>query len=110
MSKTFKFMSRWGTEYEIRFIKTAYTYDGSLAICVEGKEPDFGWWEPYANLTVNLGDGLTYLDANNVPDLCEFVIGKGWAKVVGEGFSGFCTYPRVEFTDEFIDEVCEEEE
>ena len=67
-----------------------------------------------ATLAKNLGDfpptHCAYLDSNNVPDLVEFVIGKGWCEQVGEGASGFCTYPFVEFTDEFLDEICVTEE
>ena len=110
---TYKFKSRYGTEYEIRFIKARYMYGGSLAIKVEDFEPDGEWWEPYATLTVNIDDfpykRCAYLDSNNVPDLCEFVLEKGWAKEVGCGRSGYCTYPMVAFTDEFLNDVCEEE-
>ena len=111
--KTFKFKSRWGDEYEIRFVKTQYAMDGNLAILAENLEPEFGWWEPYGNLTVNLGDDLNgwmgYLDTNNVPDLCDFAIEKGWCTVVGYERSGFCTYPLAVFTAEFLEEICEEE-
>jgi len=40
---TYKFKSRYGTEYEIRFIKARYMYGGSLAIKVEDFEPDGEW-------------------------------------------------------------------
>ena len=109
-----EFTSRYGGTYEIRFVKANYACDGSLAIVVEDFEPDFEYWEPYCNLTVNLGgfgfgQRTAYLDANNVPDLCEFVIENGWAKVIGEGRSGFCTYPLVEFSSDFIDVICKGE-
>lgn len=104
---TYQFKSRYGTEYEIAFEKTLYVYDG-VAVEVWCREENY--WTPYATLTKNLGDfpptHCAYLDANNVPDLVEFVIGNGWAEQVGEGRSGWCTYPFVEFTDEFLDEVC----
>lgn len=45
-----------------------------------------------------------------MPDLVEFVMSNGWAKEIGEGHSGFCTYPMVEFTEEFVNEVCVAEE
>ena len=110
--KMIEFTSRYGSTYEIRFVKANYACDGSLAVLVEDKEPDFGFWEPYCNLTVNLGgfglgQSTAYLDANNVPDLCEFVIENGWATIIGEGCSGFCTYPLVEFTEEFLGGICE---
>ena len=112
MGKIFEFTSRFGGKYEIKFIKTAYMCDGSLAIVVEDMEPGSEWWESYGNLTVNIGGfffgpHMAYLDTNNVPDLCDFVLDMGWATIVGEGRSGYCTYPLVEFSEEFIDEICE---
>lgn len=106
---TYKFTNRYGTEYEIAFEATRYVY-GGLAIEVHCREQEQGWWEPYGTLTKNLGyltsTSRAYLDANNMPDLVEFVLEKGWCEKVGEERSGFCTYPLVEFTDEFINEVC----
>lgn len=108
---TFKFTSRYGTEYELAFEKAYYVYGGiAIEVWCDG---EYGW-EPYATLTKCLGDfpptHCAYLDSNNVPDLVEFVIGKGWCEQVGEGASGFCTYPFVEFTDEFLNEICVTEE
>jgi len=110
--KTFNFKSRYGTEYELAFEKATYAYFGNLAIEVhcKDKRERYAFWEPYATLTVNLDPvmpNMAYLDSNNVPDLCEFVIDKGWAEKIGEGTSGFCTYPLVLFTDEFLNDVCE---
>ena len=109
--KVFDFMSRWGDKYEIAFFKANYVSGDNLAVEVECREENQEWWEPYGMLTVNLGYTFgarqAYLDTNNVPDLVEFVMGKGWAKEIGEGHSGFCTYPMVEFTEEFVDEICE---
>ena len=106
------FKPQWGDECEIRFVKTAYAHDDSLAIAVLSRELDSEFWEPYATLTVNIGMPLgsneAYLDDNNVQDLCEYVIENGWARNVGSGMSGWCTYQKVEFTDEFLNEICEE--
>lgn len=108
---TCKFKNRYGDEYEIFFEKVRYLY-GGLAIDVWNKH-EYGW-EPYGTLTKNLGDfpptSCAYLDANNLPDLAEFVLGNGWAEVIGEGSSGYCTYPFVQFTDEFLENVCFGEE
>lgn len=110
--KTFKFTSRYGTKYKLMFEKTRYV-SGGVAIEVWCAEDD-DCWEPYATMTKNLGylpsAKWAYLDTNNVPDLAEFVIDKGWCEQVGEGRSGFCSYPLVRFTDEFLDEICVEEE
>ena len=112
MSKSFQFKSRHGKTYEIRFVKTRYTYDGSLAVQVECFDSGFNCFMPYGNLTVNLDCGnlgcSAFLDSNNSPDLCDFVIANGWAKEYGQKRSGFCTYPLVIFSDKFLNDVCEE--
>ena len=109
---TYAFTDKYGTEYEIAFERASYMVDGSLAIEVHCREQGDEWWEPYGTLTKNLGGfyfgpRTAYIDANNLGDLCEFVMEKGWATEIGEGRSGYCTYPLVEFADEFVDEVCE---
>ena len=110
---TFEFENRFGTRYTVSFEKKTYIYRGT-AIEVWCKEPGSCYWEPYAMLTKNLGDlpptNLAYLDGNNVPDLVEFVLGNGWCKKVGECSSGYCVYPLVEFTEEFLNEICISEE
>lgn len=104
------FKSKWGKEYEIRFIATEYI-DGNTAVLVESVEPDIGWWEPYGDATVNLGEplleGMAYLDTNNMQDMADFMMMHGWCEPIGFGHSGFCTYPLVKFTDEFLNTVCE---
>lgn len=109
--KTFVFKSRWGNEYEIRFVRNRYVCGGSVSVEVENLEPDFGYWEPYGMLTVNLGhsyhEGTAHLDANNLPDLVEYVLEQGWAKQIGLDASGYCKYPLVAFTSEFLEEICE---
>lgn len=109
MGKLIEFTSEWGTEYTLAFEKARYCYGDGLAIEVHCRERGEEWWEPYATLTVNIDPVMekqAYLDTNNVGDLCERVMAEGWAKQVGEGRSGYCTYPLVEFTDGFLDEVC----
>lgn len=112
MPNTFKFTS-YGVEYEIGFEKTSYCYGGGLAIEAYCKEPGDELWEPYGSLTVNIegvpvaSGSSAFLDTNNCRDLCEFVFEKGWATPIGAGRSGYCTYPLVVFTDEFLNEICE---
>lgn len=110
MGRQIEFTSSWGTKYTLAFEKTNYIYNYGLAIEVHCKEDGCGWWEPYGTLTVNIceptGDKRAYLDTNNLRDLCKRVFDEGWVTQVGEGRSGFCTYPLVEFTDEFLDEIC----
>ena len=93
---------------KLAFLLDAYASNGATAITALCEED--GFVECYADLTVNLGGparaNAGFLDANNSRELCEFVVAKGWARRVGEGRSGFCAYPLVEFSREFIDEVC----
>ena len=111
MGRSVKFTSRFGIEYELMFERVTYQHGGTVAICVWCKDCVEGYWEPYADLTVNLPERVhspnhAFLDTNNNPDLCQFVIDSGWAHAIGEGTSGFCTYPLALFTDEFLDEIC----
>ena len=111
MGKQIEFTSSFGTEYTLAFEKASYAYGGGLAVEVHCREDGDEWWEPYGTLTKNLMGYFTppngaFLDANNLRDLCARVIDEGWARPVGEAKSGFCVYPMVEFTDEFLDEVC----
>lgn len=108
MGKLIEYTDQYGDNYTLAFERAEYCF-GDIAIEVHCKEEGEEWWEPYATLTVNLGlcfDGQAHLDTNNVKHLCEFVMERGWAKRIGEGASGYCTYPLVEFTDEFLNDIC----
>lgn len=70
---------------------------------------------PYGDVTVNLDSSITgenygFLDTNNCdPKLIKFLTKNGW--IEDTGFivpSGYCVYPIVKFTDEFLNEICEE--
>lgn len=62
--------------------------------------------EPFAMLTVNLGEKLppnqAYVDTNNLRTAFDFIILYNLGKLIGFGQSGFCTYPLIEFD---LDEV-----
>ena len=107
--KTFEFENIAGEEIEIKFVKAEYM-DGNLAIAVHSFEPDEDCWDMYGMLTVNLGhsmyEGEAYLDTNNCGHLCQWFMQQDWAEFVGAGQSGYCTYPLVAFTYEFLDEIC----
>lgn len=110
--QSFEYENEWGQAHQLAFQRASYAHGGSLAVMAWCWSED-GYWEPYASLTVNLDDGAAsrnraYLDANNVEGLCDFVVGNGWAEVVGVGASGFCAYPLVEFSEEFVSDICSE--
>lgn len=110
MGKLIEFTSSYGTEYTIAFERLNYVYGGNLAIEVHSREKGEEWWEPYATLTKNLGgfysEREAHMDTNNIRDLCDMVIERGWAEVIGTDHSGFCEYPLVRFTEEFLEEIC----
>ena len=110
MGKTIEFKF-YDTEYTLAFEKAHYYYDDRVAIEVHCREKGEEWWEPFGTLTKNLPEYSTppnaaFLDDNNLHKLCERVLDEGWAQVIGEADSGFCVYPMVLFTDEFLEEVC----
>jgi len=64
-------------------------------------------WEPWCDLTVNIGSLLPNeiaLDVNNFPDALEFVKENNIANLIRYTTSGFVKYPIVRFTDEFFRE------
>ena len=94
-------ISNWGNEYEVR-IKEAEYYNGNLAIMLECYDGEYGFWEPYGNLTVNfedpLPDGYAYVDTNNMPNAEEFINKYNLGEHTGEcKASGYCTYPLYKF-------------
>lgn len=98
---------------KLRFIKARYVYFNNLCIEIESFDDGIQAWVPYGSLTVNLDKALrateAYLDTNNCgPDLINIMLEKGYCHKTGEtGVSGFCTYPVVQFTDEFLGNILE---
>lgn len=95
-------IANWGKEYEVRINKTKY-YNGDLAITLDCYDEEYGFWEPYGNLTVNfdekLPDGYAYVDTNNMPMaeafIGEYELGEFAGKYMS---SGYCTYPLYKFS------------
>lgn len=109
MMKPVKFMSQWGKEYKVVFVKNTYANNGQLYIGCLNEDEDYGGWEPYCDITVNLnaaliGENYGYIDVNNGdPKLFALMKRKGWIAETGfYGGSGFCSYPMVEFSEEFL--------
>lgn len=93
---------------ELVFQKTTYVHDHSLAIVAFESNTH----EPYCCVTTNLGlviaDDMAYLDTNNLPDICNWLVSMGYAEVVAFANSGYCTYPLVRFSKEFLDSCIQE--
>ena len=94
-------ISNWGHEYEVKVEKTQYM-NGNLAIQLMYYDDEYGFWEPYGNLTVNfdekLPNGYAYVDTNNMPNADQFIeeynLGVHQDKYK---CSGFCAYPLYKF-------------
>lgn len=111
--KPIKFKSQWGTEYNIIFIKSNYANNGRLYVGCYFDNEEYGGYEPYCDVTVNLSNSLPkgnygFLDTNNGDTkLFDLMFKKGYMKKVNSliGSSGFCTYPVVKFSDEFLEMI-----
>lgn len=103
--KTYK-LNAWGNEYNIALKKTEYT-NGRTAIIMNVVE-DNKIVEQWGVLTVNLpdepllGENFAYVDTNNNgQDIIGWLEENNIAHTTGfYGFSGFCSYPMVEFEEE----------
>ena len=99
---------KWGNTWKITFIKEHYM-DGNLAIQMVNLDPDEGYPEEYGDLTVNvefLADPYrACIDVNNMGDiLVEWLVNQSIAIDTGRKMhSGFCNYPVVEFSREWVD-------
>lgn len=97
----------WGETYELKFYKGNYTNNNNLAI--QSTIEEDGFEEPWSMVTVNidpLPENWACIDTNNNGNsMLTELIDAGYCHVVGYKASGFCEYPVVEFTNEFLEEV-----
>lgn len=98
----------WGENHRARFERSQYVNNGNLYIGVSTWSEEWGAWEPWCDLTVNLGietaKNEAFIDTNNCsPDLINVLFEKGY--MIDTGIvrpSGFCIYPLARFTNEFL--------
>lgn len=102
VSKTYN-MTAFGQNWDIRFSRTTYTHDGSLAVLLEDRQDEK--WEPFGVLTVNLchplqGLGQAFVDSNNMPqEMIAFLKKAGLIKSTGiKARSGWCEYELYDMT------------
>lgn len=98
----------YGVNHELFFRKGAY-HDKTLAIQIMCKTEGEDYIEPFARLTVNLGainlpENCAFFDANNCPQqILMNLIEEGVATMTTTSAqSGYCTYPLVKFSDEWL--------
>lgn len=114
--KLIKFTNRWGNEYTVTFYKSNYANNNRLYIGCMCEDKEYGGYEPYCDVTVNLEQSIPdgnfgFLDTNNGdPNLFDIMYKEGWIDDTGNvGFSGYCVYPVVRFSDEFLKMIESEE-
>ena len=100
----------YGEEHTARFFKDNYQNNGNLFIGVLTWNEEWKFWEAWSDLTVNIPPyvsmekNVAYLDTNNGSrELFNVLFEKGYIVETGKyGFSGYCSYPLVEFSEEFL--------
>lgn len=111
--KPIKFMSQWGEEYNVIFTKDTYVNNGRLYVGCLCEDKEYGGYEPYCDVTVNIDGYLpegncAFLDTNNGdPKLFAMMEEKGYMEYVDGwyGSSGWCFYPVVRFSNEFLEMI-----
>lgn len=101
----------YDSEYTLEFKKGNYLNNGNLAVVIMAMETGEEYYEPFGNLTVNLGvkldDNVAFVDSNNCPSIViQKLLEKGW--IIPTGIcqqSGFCVYQAYEFTEEFLESM-----
>ena len=102
----------YGKKYEGKFRKTKYLKGNNLYVGVLHYDKEFKEYMPYCDVTVNLPEmelepNYAFLDTNNCPKvIIEWLYNNGY--IVDTGLmmpSGFCVYPLVEFTEEFLNGI-----
>lgn len=91
---------------------SCYGYGKNLYVGLTCIDKEYGYEEPYCNVTVNLPNEYCpaycgYLDTNNNPNLQKFVEENELGVFAGRlGASGFCTYPLYRFNPDKLRELC----
>jgi len=100
-------------ENKLRFVALNYQKTGTLAVVAFEENG-----EPYADITVCLGEalmpGFAYVDTNDCPWAEKLLVQTGLAKPARNGAtkqSGYCTYPLYEFdmskfTEKYVSPLC----
>ena len=106
--KRYLYKSRYGDEVVLRFAKSKYTYNDSLAVMAY-IETDDGIWELYDMVTVNLGDTRSedtqYVNTNHWSDgFIDWMTMNGMGAPTGRSQqSGFVEYPEFMFYPGFLE-------
>lgn len=112
--RTIRFKNQLGNEYNIMFYKGKYVNNDRIYIVAYSEDEEYGGYNPYCDITINLPQSIpngnyAFLDINDADlKLLNLMSEKGWIEDTGNfGFSGYCMYPLVRFTDEFLNQINE---
>lgn len=105
------YTSRFTGETDVAFDIQQYMNNGNMYIGLGCNEE--GYLEPFADLTVNLGDTTpnycAYVDTNNLPDAETFIEDNELGTFTGfVKRSGYCEYPLYMFNPDKLRELCPE--
>jgi len=97
-------------EKRARFCRAKYVNNDNLYIGVETWNDEYQGWEPWCDLTVNLPgmdceENTAFLDINGCnPEIIAELHDKGYIQDTDIRVpSGYCSYPLVTFSQEFLD-------
>lgn len=86
---------------EARIVKDRYANNSRMYIGIEVFDPEYLYWVPWSDLTVNIpgaqlsDDSCVFIDSNNNPTACEFITSNNIGECTGRyAYSGFCAYPE----------------
>ena len=107
--KCLTYTSRFTGETDVAFDIQQYMNNGNMYIGLGCNEE--GYLEPFADLTVNLGDTTpnycAYVDTNNLPDAETFIADNELGTYTGfVKRSGYCEYPLYMFNSDKLRELC----
>ena len=108
-------INMWGKDRSLKFVRRTYLCNGNLSIEVMNYDEEYEFWEPWCSLTVNLDlileSNRAFLDTNNCSrEIIEWLFKNRYVTKIGERRSGFCVYPLVEFSEEFMETIVAEED
>lgn len=101
----------FGKEYKARFWKNNYLNNNNTYIGILTWDEQYKYWEPWGDLTVNLDVQLEankgFINVNySGHEIVAALMEKGYVKDTGIlRQSGFCVYPLVEFSEEFLNAI-----
>lgn len=109
--KVLKIVNFLGEEKEVYLRLAQYQNTGGLYIGLLENTSD--GFEPYADLTVNLGyaygDELAFVDVNNLTNACQFIESNKLGESMGfSEQSGFVSYPLYVFDRQRLEELAVE--